>query len=142
MGTGSWHQKGIPLTGDHQKADFFADAATLAGRILLAALFLGGAAQKGSDPSAVQSLLSSAGWPVWLIWPAMVFNLIAGMALIAGVAIRPVAAALALYCAVTSVFHYLPQDPWQMTIFVKNWAIAGGCLVLAAHGAGRFALRP
>ena len=120
----------------------FADVATLIGRFLIAALFLAGAAQKGTDPSAVKSLLSGMGWPVWLIWPAMAFNLIAGLALVAGVATRPVATALALYCAVTSIFHYLPNDPWQMTIFVKNWAIAGGCLVLAAHGAGRFALRP
>lgn len=118
------------------------DLATLTGRVLIAALFLGGAAQKGTDPSAVQSLLAGLGWPVWLIWPAMAFNLLAGLALIFGIIVRPAAAALALYCAVTSIFHYLPNDPWQMTIFVKNWAIAGGCLVLAAHGAGRFALRP
>ena len=116
--------------------------ATLIGRCLIAALFIGGAVQKGTDPSAVKSLLAGMSWPVWLIWPAMAFNLCAGVALIFGIAMRPVAIALALYCAVTSIFHYLPNDPWQMTIFVKNWAIAGGCLVLAAHGAGRFALRP
>ncbi|HSF65174.1 MAG TPA: DoxX family protein, partial [Paracoccaceae bacterium] len=56
--------------------------------------------------------------------------------------VRPVALALAGYCAVTSLFHWIPGDPWQMSIFVKNWAIAGGCLILAAHGAGRYALRP
>jgi hypothetical protein len=33
--------------------DRFADLVTLAGRILIAALFLVGAAQKASDPSAV-----------------------------------------------------------------------------------------
>ena len=118
------------------------DAATFLGRILIAALFLGGAVQKGTDPSAVKSLLSGMSWPVWLIWPAMAFNLLAGLALVFGIALRPVAAALAVYCVVTSIFHFLPNDPWQMTIFVKNWAIAGGCLVLAAHGPGRFALRP
>jgi putative oxidoreductase len=58
------------------------------------------------------------------------------------VAVRPVALLLALYCAVTSLFHYIPADPWRISIFVKNRAIAGGCLVLAAHGAGRYALRP
>ena len=121
--------------------NFLADAATLLGRMLIAALFLGGAVQKGTDPTAVQALLTGMGWPVWLIWPAMVFNLLAGLALVFGVALRPVAVALALYCAITSIFHYLPDDPWQMTIFVKNWAIAGGCLVLCAHGPGRFALR-
>ena len=119
-----------------------ADLAVLAGRCLIAALFLGGAAQKVGDPTAVIGLLAAKGWPVWLVWPAFAFNLGAGLALIAGVWVRPVAAALALYCAMTSLFHYIPSDPWQMTIFIKNWAIAGGCLVLAAHGAGRFTLRP
>ena len=51
------------------------------------------------------------------------------------------AAALAAYCAVTSLFHFIPDDSWQMTIFVKNWAIAGGLLVLAAQGGGRWQLR-
>ena len=63
------------------------------------------------------------------------------MALILGVALRPAAAGLAAYCAVTSLFHFIPDDSWQMTIFVKNWAIAGGLLVLAAQGGGRWQLR-
>jgi putative oxidoreductase len=119
-----------------------ADVFTLIGRILIALLFLAGAAQKTSNPAAVEALLAAHNWPLWLIWPALVFNLGAGIALIAGLWTRPVAFALAVYCAVTSLFHYIPGDGWQMSIFVKNWAIAGGCLVLAAHGAGRFALRP
>jgi putative oxidoreductase len=118
------------------------DIATLAGRILIAALFLAGAAQKTADPSTVEGLLAAHHWPMWLVWPALVFNLGAGIALVAGILVRPVALALAAYCAVTSIFHYIPADGWQMSIFVKNWAIAGGCLILFAHGAGRFALRP
>ncbi|AZL60897.1 DoxX family protein [Tabrizicola piscis] len=118
------------------------DLATLVGRILLAALFLGGAAQKAIDPSAVEALLAIRGLPTALVWPALAFNLLAGLALVLGVAVRTVALALAGYCAVTSLFHWIPGDPWQMSIFVKNWAIAGGCLILAAHGAGRYALRP
>ncbi len=119
-----------------------ADLATLVGRALIAVLFLGGAAQKLGDPSAVETLLAARGWPLVLVWPALAFNLAAGLALVLGLWVRPVAAALAAYCAITSLFHYIPADPWQMSIFVKNWAISGGCLVLAAHGAGRFALRP
>ena len=76
-----------------------------------------------------------------LVWPALAYNAAAGLALAFGVAVRPVALSLALYCAVTSVFHFLPEDPWQMTIFVKNWAIAGGCLALAVAGAGRISVR-
>ena len=118
------------------------DLATLAGRVLIAALFLAGALQKGTNPLAVEGLLAARGWPVWLVWPALAFNLAAGLALVLGIKVRPVALVLAAYCAITSLFHLIPGDPWQMSIFVKNWAIAGGCLVLAAHGAGRFALRP
>jgi putative oxidoreductase len=116
------------------------DLATLAGRILIAALFLLAALQKGGNPLPVEMLLAARGWPIWLVWPALAFNLAAGVALVIGVAVRPVAALLAAYCALTSLFHYIPGDPWQMSIFVKNWAIAGGCLILAAHGAGRYAL--
>lgn len=119
-----------------------ADLATLAGRILIAALFLAGALQKASNPLPVEVLLAARGWPMWLVWPALAFNLLAGVALVLGIKVRPVAVALAAYCAVTSLFHYIPGDPWQMSIFIKNWAIAGGCLILAAHGAGRYALRP
>lgn len=113
----------------------------LVGRILIAALFLGGFVQKFGDPAPAQALMEARGWPVWLHWPAALYNLSAGLALVLGVLTRPIAGSLALYCMVTSLFHFQPEDPWQMTIFVKNWAIAGGCLVLAAHGGGRWRLR-
>jgi putative oxidoreductase len=114
----------------------------LTGRILIAALFVGGAVQKAIDPAEVMSLLAGKGLPVWLIWPALGFNALAGLSLIAGVGVRPMAVLLAAYCAVTSIFHYIPADPWQMSIFVKNWAIAGGCLCLGVAGSGRYAWRP
>ena len=104
----------------------------LIGRLLLAVLFLGGAAQKAFDPGEVIGLL---------VGPALAYNAAAGLALVFGVAVRPVALSLGLYCGLTSAFHFLPDDPWQMTIFVKNWAIAGGCLALAVAGAGRIAVR-
>jgi putative oxidoreductase len=120
--------------------DWKSDLAVLVGRILIAALFVGGAVQKATDPGPVMALLAGRGLPEVLVWPALGFNAAAGLALIAGVAVRPVALSLAAYCGATSIFHFLPEDPWQMTIFVKNWAIAGGCLVLAAHGPGRYGL--
>lgn len=119
----------------------FDSVAVLIGRVLIAALFLGGAVQKAVDPAQVERLLASIGMAPWLVWPALVFNAAVGLALILGVQMRAVAWAAALYCMFTSIFHYLPDDPWQMTIFVKNWAIAGGCLVLGVHGAGPWALR-
>ncbi len=114
----------------------------LAGRILIAALFLGGAVQKALEPAQVMGLLSGRGLPDWLVWPALAFNALAGLALIFGLGVRPLAYFLAAYCGFTSVFHFIPADAWQMSIFVKNWAIAGGCLCLGVAGSGRMAIWP
>ena len=101
------------------------------GRMLLALLFFSGAMQKILNPAPAGDLLAGFGMPEFLVWPAMVFNLAAALCLIANRFIVPVARALAAYCILTSAFHFIPADPWQISIFIKNWAIAGGLLVLA-----------
>lgn len=118
------------------------DIANLMGRVLIAILFLGGAAQKIMDPAPAAEMIRSIGLPGALIWPVAAFNLVAGICLVFGPGVRAWALALAFYCLFTSWFHWrLGADPWQLTIMVKNWAIAGGLLVLAAQGPGRFAYR-
>ena len=114
----------------------------LIGRLLLAALMLAGTAQKLASPAEAQALLALAALPGWLIWPAALFTAIAGIGIALGIATRPLALLAAGYCVFTSTFHILMDDPWQMTIAFKNWVIAGGYLMLAAHGPGRFALKP
>ncbi|QFT59070.1 Inner membrane protein YqjF [Sulfitobacter sp. THAF37] len=109
-----------------------ADALLLMGRFCIAALFVTGAAQKIYAPEVVQQLLATRAWPEILIWPAVALNLAGGVLLVTGFFLMPTALILAGYCMVTSLFHFLPDDPWQMSIFVKNWAIAGGLLALAA----------
>jgi putative oxidoreductase len=103
----------------------------LIGRVLIAFLFAAGAVQKVVDPGAVMGLLAGFGLPGWLVWPAAAFNAGGAIALVAGVRRREMGLALAAYCGVTSVFHLIPADPWQMSIFVKNWAIAGGLVIYA-----------
>lgn len=104
----------------------------LAGRALLAVLFLAGAVQKATAPAVVQDLLTGAGLPGWLVWPALVLNLGLALGLMLPRTVQWAALVAAGYCALTSVFHLDLQDGWQMSIFVKNWALAGGFLVLAA----------
>ncbi|WP_438501644.1 DoxX family protein [Jannaschia donghaensis] len=106
-------------------------AALIAARVLIGMLFLSGAIQKTVDPEPAVDLLRGVGLPGALVWPALLYDAAAALALFAGWRVTPVALSLAAYCAATSVFHLIPDDPWQMTIFVKNWAIAGGCLALA-----------
>lgn len=117
------------------------DLMTLAGRLLLALLFLAGAGQKVTDPQPVQRLLAMADVPPVGVWPLAAFNLAGAVALVLGIRVRGWAVALAAYCLATSWFHWqLRADPWQMTIVVKNWAVAGGLLILAGQGPGRWAL--
>jgi len=106
----------------------------LAARVLIAVLFVGGAVQKGTDPAPAIALLDDWGLPALLVWPALVLNGAVGLALLAGWHLRSAAMLAAAYCGATSLFHLQPDDPWQMTIFVKNWSIAGGCLALAVCG--------
>lgn len=108
-----------------------------AGRVLLALLFVAGVAQKLVAPGETQALLAMRGLPEWLVWPAAGANLAGAVCLLTGIWLGPGAIGLALYCAVTSIFHLVPSDGWQMSIFVKNWAIAGGLLVVAAHASER-----
>ncbi|WP_341861590.1 DoxX family protein [Gymnodinialimonas sp. 57CJ19] len=118
------------------------DLLALVGRLLLASLMLAGTVQKISDPTGAGALLALANLPAGLLWPAGIFTTIAGVGIALGLYTRPLALAAAAYCIVTSCFHILMDDPWQMTIAFKNWTIAGGYLMLAAHGPGRFALHP
>lgn len=104
----------------------------LGGRILLASLFAAGAVQKTLEPGMAMGLLMGFGLPGWLVWPALALNVALAVGLMVPRWVRPAALVAAGYCALTSLFHLQPQDGWQMSIFVKNWAIAGGLLVLAA----------
>ena len=110
--------------------------ALLAARLLIAALFAAGAVQKALDPDSAAGLLVGRGLPGGLVWAAALYDGAAAVALVAGWRVTAWALSLAAYCAATSVFHWIPDDPWQMSIFVKNWAIAGGCLALAVAASG------
>lgn len=107
-------------------------AELIVGRLLLSALFFAGSIQKILDPTPAMMLLEGVGLSGVLVWPAAAFNLVAGILLATGRYVVPVARILAVYCVVTSVFHFIPSDGWQMSIFIKNWAIAGGLLALSA----------
>ncbi len=120
-----------------------ADTYPLVGRVLLAAIFLLSGVGKLADPAGTAAYVASAGLPapVLAAWGAAILETVGGIALIAGFRTRIFALALAGFSVVAAVFfHAQFADQNQMIHFLKNLAIAGGLLQLAAFGPGRFAL--
>jgi putative oxidoreductase len=85
--------------------------------------------------------MASGGVPAFLAWPVVLFEIVGGLALIAGIQTRVAALALGAFCLVAGfLYHFNPADQMQMTSFLKNVALTGGYLALAIAGPGRYAL--
>lgn len=113
----------------------------LAGRILLAHIFLLAGINKITGYSGTQGYMEAMGVPGMLLPLVILLEIGGALALIAGWQTRLAAYALALFSIVSAlIFHSNLGDQMQMILFMKNWAMAGGLLVLAANGAGAFSL--
>ena len=113
----------------------------LAGRILLALIFVLSGLGKMSNPSGTMHYMEAVGVPGMLLWPAIALELLGGIAIIVGYQTRAVAFALAGFCVVSGLlFHRNFGDQMQMVMFLKNLAMAGGFLLLASTGATAYAL--
>jgi putative oxidoreductase len=112
-------------------------------RLLLAAIFVISGIQKIAAPEMTQGYIAAMGlpFPVLAYLGAIVVELGGGLLLLAGFKTRPVAVVLALFSVATAlIFHAALADPNQFVHFLKNLAIAGGLLQVAAFGAGGFSL--
>jgi len=122
------------------------EAAGLAGRLLLAALFLHEAWSKVNAYSAALAYMRAFGVPAELLPLAIAVELGCGLLILCGYHTRVAALLLAAFCITTAVlFHTRFGDRNQLLHFEKDLAIAGGLLVLFAHGGGAWAfvaLRP
>lgn len=114
---------------------------SLSGRTLLASLFLVSGLGKIAAYGGTTAYMASAGVPGSLL-PLVILAEVGGaLALIAGLRTRIVASLLAAFAIVSALlFHADFGDQVQQIMFLKNLSIAGGLLVLAANGAGRFSL--
>jgi putative oxidoreductase len=126
----------------------FAPLLSLVGRVLLAILFVLAALGKIGNAAGTAAFMASGGLPAW---PALavlvgVFEIVAGLALAAGIQTRLASLALAAFTAVaTFLFHAFwaaPPDQQfvQQLLFLKNAAIVGGLLFVAAFGPGEWSI--
>lgn len=108
----------------------------LAGRILLALIFVMSGFGKLTNPAGTAAYMQAMGVPTLLLWPTVALELLGGIAIVLGFQTRVVAAALAFFCVVSAIlFHSNFADQMQMINFLKNLGMAGGFLLLASTGA-------
>ncbi len=120
----------------------------LAGRILLASIFVLSGFNKITGFAGTAGYMASKGLPMTevLLVLTILVELGGGLMLIVGYRARLAAAVIFLFIIpVTLVFHNFWAVPaaetqMQMIQFMKNLAIMGGMLCIAAFGAGRYSL--
>lgn len=118
------------------------DIADISGRILLGILFFNaGMGKLGGGYDATASYMRAMDVSPNLL-PLVIFTeVVFAMAIVLGFQTRISAGILAIFSVLTALFFHLDfNDPIQGIQFMKNLAIAGGLLVLSAHGAGQWSL--
>lgn len=109
----------------------------LLGRFGLSLIFILSGIAKISAYAGTQQYMAAAGVPGLLLPLVIALEVGGGLAILAGAFTRQAAIALALFSvASAALFHANLADQNQFIHFMKNIAIAGGFLTLAAHGAG------
>jgi putative oxidoreductase len=115
--------------------DVTANRVDLPARVLMSLLFLASGVGKISAIAATQAYMKAFGVPGVLLWPAAAWEIIAGIFLLIGLGIRPLALLLAGWCLLTAaIFHIAWADQIQQMMFLKNLTMAGGFLMLAKTG--------
>ena len=79
--------------------------------------------------------MESFGIPGFLLWPAIILEIILPILIIIGYRTQISAVLLAIFCIATAmIFHFDFANQMQTIAFLKNLGLAGGFLFIAAHG--------
>jgi putative oxidoreductase len=115
----------------------------LIGRVLLSIIFILLGFGKLGSVAGTAGYMASMGIPLpgLTVWLVIALEILGGIAILLGFFTRYAAWALAAFCVASGYLgHFQPEDQMQMTSFMKNLAMAGGFLALAAAGAGSFSV--
>lgn len=113
----------------------------LLGRLFLAMIFIQSGLSKMSDYAATQGYMDAMGVSSALLPLVIALEVVGGIAIVIGFKARLVALAMAGFSLLSALlFHTNFSDHTQTTMLMKNIAIAGGFLMIVAHGAGAYAL--
>ena len=113
----------------------------LAGRSMLATIFIMAGFSKIGGYAGTQAYMESAGLPGLLLPAVIALEIVAGLAILSGYQTRIAALLLAGFTLLAAlIFHGDFSQPMQSILFSKNIAIAGAFLLLFAQGPGEWAL--
>lgn len=109
----------------------------LSGRVMLAAIFIWAGLGKLGAYEGTQAYMASRGVPGSLLPLVILLEIGGGVAVVLGLFTRAAALALGAFCFASALlFHCDFSNQDQAILFMKNLAIAGGFLLLAAAGPG------
>ena len=107
----------------------------LIGRILISALFLVSAYNKIANIDGSINWMEGYDIPGFLLYPAIILEIILPFLIIIGYQARISAGLLAVFCLTTAIiFHFDFSDQTQLVSFLKNIGLAGGFLFIVANG--------
>jgi len=111
------------------------------GRLFIALIFVMAGLNKIFAYEGTQAYMDAMGVPGGLLPLVILAEVALGLAVIVGYQTRLAAFGLAGFSVLSAIlFHGDFSDQNQMTLFMKNVAMAGGFLFLVAHGGGAFSL--
>ena len=111
------------------------------GRLLLSMIFIFSGFTKITGYAATQGYMETMGVPGMLLPLVIAVELLGGIAILLGFKARLVAILMAGFSIVSALlFHQFWIDESQMNPFMKNIAMAGGFLMIFAHGAGAYSI--
>ena len=112
-----------------------ANVIDLIGRIFISALFLISAFNKIFNLEGSTSWMEGFGLPGFLIYPAIVIEIVLPVLVIVGYQARIAAGILSIFCLMTAfIFHFDFSNQVQLVSFLKNIGLAGGFLFIVANG--------
>lgn len=119
----------------------FNNIAELLGRALISTIFIMAGASKITAYAGTAAYMESQGVPGVVLPLVIATELGGGLLVLLGLWTRAAAFAVGGFSALSAIlFHANFGDQVQMTMFMKNFAMAGGFLFLVVHGAGAWSL--
>ena len=113
----------------------------LLGRILISSVFIFSGYNKILNYDGTVSFMEGFGVPGFLLWPAIVLEILLPIMIIIGYKTQISAILLALFCILTGlIFHLDFANQMQVIALLKNFGLAAGFMFIAIHGAGDWAM--